>query len=72
MQHTVTGQSGRIIGAVKDGNEFRKLCEEKVNGEVRSDSRVVIFPAGVQSLYEIINNIERSGLGASMVRGVML
>ena len=72
MQHTVTGQSGRIIGTVKDGNEFRKLCKEKVDGEVRSDSPVVIFPAGVQSLYEIIYNIEQSGLGASMVRGVML
>ena len=72
LQHTVTGQSGRIIGTVKDGDEFRKLSEEKVDSEAPSDNPVVIFPAGVQSLYEIINNIEQSGFGARVVRGVML
>jgi hypothetical protein len=72
LQHTVTGQSGRIIGTVKDGDEFRKLCEEKVDSEASSDNPVVIFPAGVQSLYEIIYNIEQSGFGVRVVRGVML
>ena len=72
LQHTVTGQSGRIIGTVKDGDEFRALCEEKVDSEAPNDNPAVIFPAGVQSLYEIICKIEQSGLGARVIRGVML
>jgi len=70
--HTLTGKSGRIIGTVQDSNEFSKIYKDNKDELVSIENQVVIFPAGVQSLYEIICNIEKAGLGPLIVRGVML
>jgi hypothetical protein len=70
--HTLTGKSGRIIGTVQDSNEFSKIYKDNKDALVSIENQVVIFPAGVQSLYEIICNIEKAGLGPLIVRGVML
>jgi hypothetical protein len=71
-RHTVTGMAGRILGTAQDERDYRTLSVNPSGVEGSGDKRPAIFPAGVQSLYDIIRNIERAGLGAQMVRGVML
>ncbi len=67
-QHTTTGQSGRILATVACSTEFAEL-EKRIS---LTDQAPAIFPAGVQSLYEIITNIERAGLAGRIARGVLL
>ncbi|MCE2723337.1 MAG: glycosyltransferase [Burkholderiales bacterium] len=68
VQHTTTGQSGRILATVPGDTEFAEL-DRKIGS---TDKAPEIFPAGVQSLYDIILNIERAGLAGRIARGVLL
>jgi hypothetical protein len=71
-RHTKTGHSGRIVGTVQDGSGYRELLAKRSRNETDNDEPLGIFPAGVQSIYDIIRNIEEAGLTSRLVRGVML
>jgi len=69
---TLTGQSGCIIGTVSDASSYQTLCITKTPNESQSSRTVSIFPAGVQSMFDIVRNIENDDYGARILRGVML
>lgn len=64
-QHTASGQSGLILKIIKNVDEYQEFIGQ-------SSHFPLILPAGVQSMYDIINNIERSGFGDRLTRGVLL
>ena len=65
-QNTNCGHSGLIVGAVGNYAEYSAL--ENREGL----DNLLIYPAGVQSMYEIIQNIEESGLSGKIFRGVLI
>jgi hypothetical protein len=71
-QHTLTGKSGGIVSQVKDINEFNKIYFDIKNKKLSIQNQIAIFPAGVQSIYEIICNIEKAGFSSFILRGVMI
>jgi hypothetical protein len=72
VHHTITGRSNRIIGTVSDATSYRALCAESKADDAQGVNEPHIFPAGVQSMYEIVRNIEQSGYGSHLVRGILL
>tara|TARA_R110001592_G_C13182011_1_gene751050 strand:+ start:1925 stop:4102 length:2178 start_codon:yes stop_codon:yes gene_type:complete len=66
LEKTTSGCSGNILGVVGDQDQFRAL------GHIAEKPQVRIFPSGVQSMYEIIQTIEASGLGQRIYKGVIL
>jgi len=72
VQHTITGRSNRIIGTVTDATSYRALCAESNADDAQGGNEPHIFPAGVQSMYEIVRNIEQAGYGSHLVRGILL
>ena len=72
VRHTITGQSNRIIGTVTDATSYRALCAESKADYAQGVNEPQIIPAGVQSMYEIVRNIEQAGFGSHLVRGILL
>lgn len=72
LKHTSTGQSGRIVDLVENVDDFCKIYTAINGAKLSSKNQMVIFPAGVQSTYEILCNIENSGYGSHIIKGVML
>ena len=63
---TNCGHSGLIIDTVSDEAQyFHKRASEGL-------SDLLIYPSGVQSIYEIIKNIEDAKLGDRLLRGVLI
>ena len=63
---TNCGHSGFIIDTVSDEAQyFHKRASEGLND-------LLIYPSGVQSIYEIIKNIEDAKLGDKVLRGVLI
>jgi len=65
MHNTASGQAGKILKKVQDGSAFKNFPKSELES-------IMIFPAGVQSLYEIIHNIEEAGLFSRLARVVIL
>lgn len=65
LRRTASGQSGRIIGVVSNASQWESF-------DAGQDSNTGIYPAGVQSMYEILRNIESAGLLARVFSGVVL
>jgi glycosyltransferase involved in cell wall biosynthesis/sulfatase maturation enzyme AslB (radical SAM superfamily) len=72
MRHTTTGQSNRIIGIVTDANSYRTMCATTKTDDAQGGVKPCILPAGVQSMFEIVRNIEQAGYGSHLVRGILL
>lgn len=63
---TNCGDSGLIIGSVSNYAEYFK------QKKAQDVSDFLICPSGVQSMYEIYQNIDESGLGHKILRGVLI
>ncbi len=63
---TVSGRSGNIVGVVSNSHDFNLLRNQT------DDLDLYVFPAGVQSMYEIVKNIENAELSQQLFRGVII
>ncbi len=69
MDHTNLGRSKRILAVVKSASDYHLSAKQMIEyGLV--EERLKILPAGVQSMYEILLNIEQSGLESRLLRAV--
>lgn len=61
--YTSIGRSGKIVAVVRNAEDWRHANE--IHGE-----KLPIIPAGVQSMAEIITNIEQAGLQEHYLKGI--
>ncbi len=66
QRRTASGRSGKVLGPVADGAAFQAFAQEN------ACENALIFPSGVQSMYEILRNIEAAGLGDRIDHRMML
>lgn len=69
--YRATGQSNRIIGIVTDANSYRTMCATTKTDDAQGGIRPCILPAGVQSIFKTVRNIEQAGYGSHLVRGIL-
>jgi organic radical activating enzyme len=67
-QNTMIGRSGHIQATVSDEKELNDLIQKK---SLQQD-KIKIIPAGVQSTYEIIQNIKLAGFEKNIINSVLL
>ncbi|MFT6350925.1 MAG: sulfatase maturation enzyme AslB (radical SAM superfamily) [Neptuniibacter pectenicola] len=65
QNHTTAGDAGLLDAAVYNQDDLTKLGSEFLKNEA------LILPCGVQSLYEILQNIETGGLSSRLARVVI-
>lgn len=65
QNHTTAGEAGLLAAAVYNQDDLTKLGSEFLKSEA------LILPCGVQSLYEILQNIETAGLSSRLARVVI-
>jgi sulfatase maturation enzyme AslB (radical SAM superfamily) len=65
QNHTTAGEAGLLTAAVYNQDDLTKLGNEFLKSEA------LILPCGVQSLYEILQNIETAGLSSRLARVVI-
>lgn len=65
LKHTECGKSGKILAVIEDDSKLKRLNLHDAEG-------VDLYPAGVQSMYEILRNIELAGLLPRVFSGVIL
>lgn len=70
--HTLSGQSGRLCATVQNAQDLQQLFGPGERLAAQPPRAVAILPAGVQSMHDILRNIERAGLGAQVARQVVL
>jgi len=70
--YTISAQKGGLMGTVSNDTEYHELVAQWITHGRITDNVVAIYPAGVQSIYQIIRNIEKAGLGDRIVRCVMI
>lgn len=64
INNTTMGESKKIVGIVKNSEEYCSLKEKHHS--------LLIYPSGVQSYYDIIQNIKNFGLENKIYNGIIL
>lgn len=64
INNTTMGKSKKIVGIIKNSEEYYSLKEKH--------HPLLIYPSGVQSYYDIIQNIKNSGLEDKIYNGIIL
>lgn len=65
LTSTVAGRTGQIVGVISDATEW-------FGSDFEKQADTFLYPAGVQSMYEILNNISNSGLSHRIYNGVVV
>jgi glycosyltransferase involved in cell wall biosynthesis/sulfatase maturation enzyme AslB (radical SAM superfamily) len=65
LKSTAAGLRGQIVGIISGESQW-------FGSEFEKQSNILLYPAGVQSMYEILNNIDKSGLSDRVFNGILI